>query len=82
MPTATNVNNFAKLKLKMSVQPYDREQRERKEYASIPPQIYTKAIGPTINLYPLENYTFGIKEAMLEKDSSVMISRVCELMLN
>jgi hypothetical protein len=61
----------------MSVQSYDRE-REKKEYASIPPQIYSKSsLGPTINLYPLENYTFGIKEAMLEKDASV-----CSLFLH
>lgn len=30
-----------------------------------------KTVGPSINLYPLENYTFGIKEAQLEKDTSV-----------
>ncbi len=33
--------------------------------------LISKALGPSINLYPLENYTFGIKEAMLEKDTSV-----------
>jgi len=31
----------------------------------------SKALGPVINLFPLESYTFGIKEAQLEKDSSV-----------
>jgi hypothetical protein len=33
--------------------------------------VLQSASGPTINLYPLENYTFGIKEAQLEKDTSV-----------
>lgn len=27
--------------------------------------------GKVINIYPLENYTFGIKDARMEKDSSV-----------
>jgi len=34
--------------------------------------LLSRALGPTINLYPLENYTFGMKEAMLEKDASVV----------
>jgi len=29
------------------------------------------AFGPTVNLYPLDNYSFGKKEAQLEKDNSV-----------
>eukprot|EP00276_Gloeochaete_wittrockiana_P001952 CAMPEP_0184676000 /NCGR_PEP_ID=MMETSP0308-20130426/88115_1 /TAXON_ID=38269 /ORGANISM="Gloeochaete witrockiana, Strain SAG 46.84" /LENGTH=110 /DNA_ID=CAMNT_0027123799 /DNA_START=27 /DNA_END=356 /DNA_ORIENTATION=+ len=28
-------------------------------------------LGPTVNLYNLENYTFGIKDPQLEKDRSV-----------
>jgi hypothetical protein len=32
----------------------------------------SSSFGPTVNLYNLEtNYTFGIKEAQLEKDTSV-----------
>jgi len=31
----------------------------------------TVLLGPTIKLYKLENYTFGIKEAQHEKDASV-----------
>jgi hypothetical protein len=34
-------------------------------------QLIAKVQGPTINLYPLENYTRGIKEAQMEKDTSV-----------
>jgi hypothetical protein len=35
------------------------------------PHAVVQGLGPTISLYPLENYTFGIKEAQLEKDASV-----------
>jgi cleavage and polyadenylation specificity factor subunit 5 len=30
-----------------------------------------RALGPSVNIYPLESYSFGVKEAILEKDGSV-----------
>jgi hypothetical protein len=59
--------------------PKDENNQERKEETieekAVIPSPYIdnaiKILGPTINLYPLENYTFGIKEAQLEKDTSV-----------
>lgn len=46
-------------------------QKETSIIPSEPSQDFGNIHGPTINLYPLENYTFGIKEAQLEKDTSV-----------
>lgn len=39
--------------------------------SSFEAQLIAKVQGPTINLYPLENYSRGIKEAQMEKDTSV-----------
>lgn len=44
---------------------------DHKEKEKIIPRVPVHTFGPTVNLYPLENYTFGIKEAQLEKDTSV-----------
>lgn len=49
------------------------QQKERKEHKESIPYNISRAVGPSINLYPLENYTFGVKEAMLEKDTSVSL---------
>jgi len=38
--------------------------------SSVPFPVSHK-LGPTVTLYHLDNYTFGIKEAQLEKDASV-----------
>lgn len=62
----------------MVIKKEDVQEDEEKDtkIANIPKEItpvtgLSRTVPTTINLYPLENYTFGIKEAMLEKDTSV-----------
>jgi len=49
----------------------ENDEQPLQEKILIEPSSLSRFSGPTVNLYPLENYTFGIKEAQLEKDTSV-----------
>ena len=59
----------------VTYQQQQQKEKEKREYNAIAfaPAVMTRALGHSINLYPLENYTFGVKEAMLEKDASVRL---------
>uniref|UniRef100_A0A3P9A887 Cleavage and polyadenylation specificity factor subunit 5 n=1 Tax=Esox lucius TaxID=8010 RepID=A0A3P9A887_ESOLU len=45
--------------------------RRTSEYKYVSPPSKPLSLERTINLYPLTNYTFGTKEPLYEKDSSV-----------